>query len=163
VWTPPTPTFGGRIAAYEDFTETDLADKVGHGTHVCGIAAGPVPSTAGGAGASLVVAKVLTIEGGTSADVIAGLSWLASQKVDVINLSLGGAGDPGDALSRECEALVEDGIVVCVAAGNEGPSAESIGSPGCAPSVITVGAVDKDDRLADYSSRGPVAGSASAS
>jgi len=151
------PDFKGRIAAYEDFTDSDLSDRVGHGTHVCGIAAGGGARYRGVApDATIVVAKVLTESGGTSADVIAGLSWLATQKVDVINLSLGGEGNPGDPLSRECAALVEDGIIVCVAAGNEGPAASTIGSPGCSPAVITIGAVDKEDRLTAYSSRGPV-------
>ncbi len=149
--------FKGRLIDYDDFTDSDLSDKVGHGTHVCGIIAGAGSRYRGVAPAAcLIVAKVLTEAGGTSADVIAGLSWLSTQKVDVINLSLGGAGNPGDPLARECEALVKDGIIVCVAAGNEGPDPSTIGSPGCAPSVITVGAVDKNDRLASYSSRGPV-------
>lgn len=151
------PDFRGRIGAYQDFTDTDLVDGVGHGTHVCGIAGGAGERYRGVAPASdLFVAKVLTEEGGDTADVIAGLSWLSSQKVDVINLSLGGGGTPDDPLSRECEALTRDGITICAAAGNEGPDASTISSPGCAPSVITVGAVDKTDSLSSYSSRGPV-------
>ncbi|MBI2838047.1 MAG: S8 family serine peptidase [Acidobacteria bacterium] len=151
------PDLRGRIAAYQDFTDTGLVDGVGHGTHVCGIAGGAGVRYRGVApAASLVIAKVLTEEGGDTADVIAGLSWLSSQKVDVINISLGGGGTPDDPLSRECEALTRDGITVCVAAGNEGPDPSTISSPGCAPSVITVGAVDKTDRLSAYSSRGPV-------
>src|SRR3989337_4503705 len=46
-------------------------------------------------------------------------------------------------------------IVVCVAAGNEGPRKGTIGSPGMAREVITVGAVDKTKALTFYSSRGP--------
>jgi subtilisin family serine protease len=45
-----------------------------------------------------------------------------------------------------------------VAAGNSGPAAGTVGSPGCAAGAITVGATDKTKRIADYSSRGPVAG-----
>lgn len=151
------PDFRGRVAAYEDFTGTGTSDGVGHGTHVCGIAAGAGKIYRGVAPAAMLyVAKVLSEDGGDSADVVAGLSWLSTQKVDVINISLGGKGDPGDPLSRECEELTVDGIVLCVAAGNEGPGASTISSPGCAPSVITVGAVDKSDRLSAYSSRGPV-------
>src|SRR5438128_231691 len=50
------------------------------------------------------------------------------------------------------------GILVCVAAGNSGPAAGTIGSPGCAAGAITVGAIDKRRRVTDYSSRGPVSG-----
>lgn len=151
------PDFRTRIVAYEDFTGTGMLDKVGHGTHVAGIAAGGGTLYRGAApDASLVIAKVLTETGGDSADVIAGLSWLSTQGVRVINVSLGGRGNPSDALSRECSALSRDGIAVCVAAGNEGPRAFTISSPGCSASVITVGAVDKRDVLMSYSSRGPV-------
>src|SRR5205807_989876 len=73
-------------------------------------------------------------------------------------LSLGGPGDPHDPLSREVDALTAEGILVCVAAGNSGPGPSTIGSPGCAAGAITVGAIDKDRRITDYSSRGPVAG-----
>ncbi|TMC76188.1 MAG: hypothetical protein E6J09_10465 [Chloroflexi bacterium] len=106
--------------------------------------------------ATLVVAKALSIGGGTEDTVLAALSWASRQRVDVINLSLGGSGDPTDPLSREVDALSAEGILVCVAAGNSGPSAGTIGSPGCAAGAITVGATDKMRRIAEYSSRGPV-------
>jgi serine protease AprX len=50
---------------------------------------------------------------------------------------------------------VERGIMVCVAAGNSGPRASSIGPPGCARQVITVGASTDDDAVLEASSRGP--------
>src|SRR5947209_4128445 len=55
-------------------------------------------------------------------------------------------------------ALWADGILVCVAAGNSGPEAKTIGSPGTAAGAITVGATDKRRVLTSYSSRGPVPG-----
>src|SRR5439155_767605 len=66
--------------------------------------------------------------------------------------------DPTDPLSREVDALSAEGILVCVAAGNSGPGAGTIGSPGCAAGAITVGAIDKMRHIAEYSSRGPVPG-----
>jgi len=63
---------------------------------------------------------------------------------------------PGDA--REVDALAATGIIVCVAAGNSGPAAGTIGSPGDARGALTVGAADKTGALAFYSSRGPVPG-----
>jgi serine protease AprX len=45
--------------------------------------------------------------------------------------------------------------VVCVAAGNAGPAPRTVGSPGCANKVISVGASDQNDQVAGFSSRGP--------
>jgi serine protease AprX len=75
----------------------------------------------------------------------------------VINLSLSGPapGDGTDALSEMCDLVVERGFVICAAAGNSGPVSSSIGPPGCARQVITVGASTDDDLLLDASSRGP--------
>jgi len=50
--------------------------------------------------------------------------------------------------------LSDEGILVVVAAGNSGPDEDTIGCPGCAPEAITVGAVDRDGQVADFSSRG---------
>jgi subtilisin family serine protease len=153
------PDFGDRILAYRDFTESGPSDEVGHGTHVAGIVAGAGALYRGVAPkASLVIAKALSLNGGTEDTVLAALSWLSRMKVDVVNLSLGGPGDPRDPLSREVDALSAEGILVCVAAGNSGPTPSTIGSPGCAAGAITVGAIDKQRRITDYSSRGPVAG-----
>ena len=153
------PDFGDRIAVARDFTGQRGVDDVGHGTHVAGIAAGAGTVYRGVApAATLVIAKALSTNGGTEDTVLAALSWASRQRIDVVNLSLGGPGDPKDALSREVDALDADGIVVCVAAGNSGPAAGTIGSPGCAAGALTVGATDKSKRIAEYSSRGPVAG-----
>ena len=153
------PDFGDRILAYRDFTESGPSDEVGHRTHVAGIVAGAGALYRGVAPkASLVIAKALSLNGGTEDTVLAALSWLSRMKVDVVNLSLGGPGDPRDPLSREVDALSAEGILVCVAAGNSGPTPGTIGSPGCAAGAITVGAIDKHRRITDYSSRGPVVG-----
>jgi serine protease AprX len=89
--------------------------------------------------------------------VMAGVEWAVDRGVQVINLSLGGSGssDGTDALSQTCNAAVSLGIVVCVAAGNEGPTARTVGSPGAAADVITIGATDRRDNVASFSSRGP--------
>lgn len=151
------PDLRGKVKAAKNFTEESPADTVGHGTHVAGIIAGRGKVYRGVApGATLLAAKVLGEAGGTDTDVVAGLSWAAGQGAQVINLSLGGPGTPEDLLSRECNALMREGILVCVAAGNEGPAKGTVGSPGMAREVVTVGAVDKRKALAFYSSRGPV-------
>jgi serine protease AprX len=153
------PDFADRIVEVRDFTDTGSGDDVGHGTHVAGIVAGAGKTYRGVAPkVSLVIAKALSSLGGTEDTVLGALSWLSRQKVDVVNLSLGGPGDPRDALSREVDALNAEGILICVAAGNSGPAAGTIGSPGCAAGAITVGATDKRGHVTEYSSRGPVAG-----
>ncbi len=149
----------GRIAARENFGGGRDVDDVGHGTHVAGIVAGAGEVFRGVApGATLVIARALGAQGGSEDAVLAALSWASQQDVAVINCSLGGPGEPGDPLSREVDALAADGIVVCVAAGNAGPGARTISSPGTAAGALTVGAADKDGRMNDYSSRGPVPG-----
>ncbi len=146
-----------RIVAYRNFTGFHGEDDVGHGTHCAGILCGNGRKYRGiASGAELICGKVLGKQGGESDDIVAGLSWAASRGAQIISLSLGGPGNPKDLMCRECDALAEDGILVVVAAGNEGPARETICSPGCARSVVTVGAVDKEKKLAFYSSRGPV-------
>ena len=66
-------------------------------------------------------------------------------------MSLGSwAGNPDDALSTAVDRAVDAGIVVVVAAGNDGPYNETIGSPGGARKALTVGAIYKESE----SSRG---------
>ena len=153
------PDLRGRIAARRDFSGAGLLDDVGHGTHVAGIAAGAGTVYRGVApGATLVIAKALAASGGTEDAVLAAMSWASTQGVAVMNLSLGGPGTPTSPLGREVDALAAEGIIVCVAAGNSGPAAGTIGSPGDARGALTVGAADKSGTLAFYSSRGPVPG-----
>lgn len=160
------PDFESRIQASRDFTgKGSVADGHGHGTHVAGIAAG---SGAAGSGiyvgvapeALLYVAKVLSDDGGgMMSDVMAGIEWAVDEGAQVINLSLGapGPGDGDDALSVLCDAAVDEGVIICAAAGNAGPGASTVGPPGVARKVITVGASDKSDGIASFSSRGPTA------
>jgi serine protease AprX len=92
-----------------------------------------------------------------TSEVIAGLEWALEQGVQVANLSLGSsqASDGTDALSAACDEMVRRGVVVCVAAGNDGPGARTIGSPGAAREVITVGASTESGSIVSFSSRGP--------
>ncbi len=161
---PQHPDFAGRIAAMTSFVNGDGSDDNGHGTHVAGIAAGSGAASGGrfrgvAPAASLYIAKVLDANGnGMMSDVIAGIEWAVTQDVHVINLSMGSdtPGDGTDALSTLCDQVVRQlGIVICVAAGNNGPSRSTIGAPGVARWVITVGAADDMDHVAQFSSRGP--------
>ncbi len=161
---PDHPDFAGRIAAGVGLQAgKTYVDDNGHGTHVAGAAAGSGAASNGryrgvAPDAALYIAKALDSEGsGMMSDVMAGIEWAVSQRVHVIGLSLGsdGPADGTDALSEACDMAVDKGIVVCTAAGNAGPRAGSVGTPGCARRVITVGASSDDDTVADFSARGP--------
>ncbi|MBN1402407.1 MAG: S8 family peptidase [Anaerolineae bacterium] len=157
------PDFSGRIVDVTDVTGEGPEDGNGHGTHCASAAAGSGAASGGryrgvASGASIYSAKVLRSNGeGMMSDVMAGVEWAVAQGVQIVSLSLGGPGpcDGTDALSEMCDAAVEAGVVLCVAAGNDGPSAYTVGSPGCAQQVITIGASDEAGHVAGFSSRGP--------
>lgn len=157
------PDFTGRIVATQAFGSPTPHDGNGHGTHVASIIAGDGRASNGryvgvAPEASLLAAKVLRDDGsGFMSDVMAGVEWAVQRGARVINLSLGSDGscDGTDALSVTCDAAVGRGVVVCVAAGNAGPAPRTVGSPGCARNVITVGASTDNDAIASFSSRGP--------
>ncbi|XUL94290.1 S8 family peptidase [Streptomyces galilaeus] len=145
-------------------TAADADDHFGHGTHVASIAAGTGAKSGGkykgvAPGAKILNGKVLDDTGsGDDSGILAGMEWAAQQGADIVNLSLGGQDTPEiDPLEAEVNKLsTEKGILFAIAAGNEGP--QSIGSPGSADAAITVGAVDGNDKLAEFSSTGPRAG-----
>jgi len=157
------PDLRDRIVANTDFTGEGLEDLNGHGTHCASAAVGTGAASNGkyrgvAPGASLYAAKVLDAGGyGMTSDVMAGVDWAVEQGVHVISLSLGsaGPGDGTDALSEICDAAVEAGTLVLVAAGNDGPTPYTVGAPGCARLVITIGASNDQDAVASFSSRGP--------
>ncbi len=143
----------------------DPMDDFGHGTHVAGIVAGDSGATLRGVAfkARLWAIKVLDMWGtGTWSTVIAGIELALDPDHDpetptpiqVINMSLGGVGTPDDPVCQAVNNAVAGGIVCCVAAGNSGPAAETIGSPGVARRALTVGASDNADNIASFSSRG---------
>jgi hypothetical protein len=110
-------------------------------------------------GAKILSGKVLDDDGyGDDSGILAGMEWAAQQGADIVNLSLGGTDTPEtDPLEAEVDKLSEQkGILFAIAAGNDGEMGEkTIGSPGSAADALTVGAVDDNDKLASFSSRGP--------
>ncbi|WP_030509446.1 S8 family peptidase [Microbispora rosea] len=157
------PDLAGRVADKADFTVEggDAVDHFGHGTHVASTIAGTGAASHGerrgvAPDAQLIIGKVLDDSGsGFDSQIIAGMEW-ATHRADVINMSLGGSepSDGTDPLSLSVDALSkETGALFVIAAGNNGGP---ISSPGAAASALTVGAVDSDDHLADFSSRGPL-------
>jgi subtilisin family serine protease len=137
-------------------------DGHGHGTHCAGIAAGAgnyMPEIRGVApGALLLNGKVLSNMGwGYDSWIIQGIEWAVNNSADIISMSLGGLAWHGyDPLVDAVNKAFEKGVVVVVAAGNEGPGLFTVASPGVAPGALTVGAYDVDyQTIAWFSSRGP--------
>jgi len=153
----------GRILGTADFTGEGDFDGNGHGTHCATIAVGDGSRSNGkyrGAApkAKIYMAKGLDSAGQGSASSIAdGIEWLHERGVHAISLSLGGTAQPNvkDILQVTCEAAVEAGVVIFCAAGNSGPGERTIATPGVSTKVITVGASDDADKVANFSSRGP--------
>jgi subtilisin family serine protease len=157
---------GFKVIGGRDFIgrDDDPMDDNGHGTHVAGTIAASASGLIGVApDVTLIGYKVLAADGsGPTSGIIAAIERCAdpngdgdpSDHVHVANLSLGGPGDAEDAASRAVDNAVAAGVVMVVAAGNDGVTA-SIGSPGTALGALTVAAIDDDGRITDFSSRGP--------
>jgi subtilisin len=157
-----------------DFNHTDLNDNMGsssfsafggsaqdnngHGTHV----AGTIAAENNGEGvvgvapqAKIYAVKVLDASGsGSDSAVIAGLDWVAlnatlvSPQIKVVNMSLGRAGSPGadDAFHQAVKRLVLDaGVTVVVAAGNDASLQISQQVPSGYPEVIAVASTTAKD------------------
>jgi serine protease AprX len=167
-----------RVLAFKDFVNKQNStpyDDNGHGTHCAGSAAGNGYISSGkykgpAYEAEIVSLKILNKMGlGKSSTAIEALEWILAHKkkynIKIISLSLGYKATVSyreDPLCQALEKVWQEGIVVITAAGNDGPEAKTINSPGIHPDFITVGASDdhntidpSDDTVADFSSRGP--------
>lgn len=160
------PDLKDRVVAAKDFSgSSDTDDRFGHGTHVASTVVGSGAASSGkyqgvAPGARLLNGKVLDDSGyGTYSGIIDGMQWAVGQGAKVVNMSLGGADshgtDPMEAAVNELSA--SKGVLFAVSAGNSGPSDQTLGSPGSAAAALTVAAVNRQDALAPFSSRGPTA------
>jgi subtilisin family serine protease len=157
------PDLAKQVVAAESFIpDQPVQDLHGHGTHTASIVAGLGTASNGkrkgvAPGAELLVGKVLDNRGsGLDSEAIAGMEWAVQQGAKVISMSLGGwPTDGSDPMSQAVDQLSKSsGALFVIAAGNAGAE-ETVGSPGTAAEALTVGAVDRDDQLASFSSRGP--------
>lgn len=164
-----------RIIAFKDFinNKKNPYDDNGHGTHVAGIAGGNGISSNGkykgiAPQCNLIGVKVLDEEGkGNASDVLAGLQWIIDNKekynIKIANLSIGTNNtSSNDPLVKAVEKIWDSGIIVTIAAGNDGPKKSSINSPAISKKVITIGSSDDNitanvwgNRLINFSGRGP--------
>jgi subtilisin family serine protease len=174
-----------RVVVSRDFTgERRTDDPHGHGTHVASIAAGNgriarAEYIGVAPNANIINLRVLNSQGtGRVSYILGALEWVYQNRtaynIRVVNMSLGTAAVESyknDPVCKAVRKLVDAGVVVIAAAGNNGKDAAgnklygAIHSPGTEPSAITVGAANtfgtdarSDDAIASYSSRGPTRG-----
>ncbi|MAR53141.1 MAG: hypothetical protein CL426_00110 [Acidimicrobiaceae bacterium] len=157
----PGATNGTEIFPYDDN---------GHGTHCAGITAGTGAPNYQHVGvapqANLVGVKVLDGGGsGSFAAVMAGMEWTVEKRhefnIRAASMSLGAltgaiewTSSEEESVNRMANEMMRAGVTLFIAAGNSGGSA-TIGTPGSAEDVITVGSLDKNTAIAIYSSQGP--------
>jgi subtilisin family serine protease len=157
----PGATNGTEIFPYDDN---------GHGTHCAGITAGTGAPDYRHIGvaprANLVGVKVLDAGGsGSFAAVMAGMEWTVEKRhefnIRAASMSLGAltgaiewTSSEEESVNRMANEMMRAGVTLFIAAGNSGGTA-TIGTPGSAEDVITVGSLDKNTAIAVYSSQGP--------
>ena len=172
------PDLADRVVAFRDIVRGRMTpyDDNSHGTHVCGIIGGDGRASCGrfqgmAPECHLIGVKVLDKRGnGFASDVLTGLKWVRENKerygIRIVNISVGSFNrkvmSEDSALVRGVDAAWDEGLVMVIAAGNQGPKEKTITTPGISRKVITVGTSDDDqavmvmgDRMVDYSGRGP--------
>jgi subtilisin family serine protease len=156
------PDLIDSVLASRNFTVDPDADEVGHGTHVASIIAGSGAASGGqyrgvAPGALLVAAKVCEGFGCPESSIIAGMQWaVAEEGARIVNMSLGGTDTPGyDPMEEALTTLTSlYGALFVVSAGNSGEFEPTVGTPATVAAALAVGAVDRDESLAFFSSRG---------
>jgi len=144
--------FGGRAKMVKSFVN-ETTDGNGHGTHVSGTVGSKTYGVA--KKAKIFGVKVMMDDGtGQDSDIVAGIEYVAQnvrQGKTVLSMSLGGG--KTQTIDDACDAAVSSGVVIIVAAGNDGADACQ-DSPAGASSVFAVGATDNTDTMADFSNYG---------
>lgn len=147
--------------AISAFIETDAVgeivpgakphDSAQHGTHTAGTIAGrPIGTTSFGVAPGAKLASAMVIEGGNVIPrILKGLDWVVGQGVKVLSMSLGLRGFVDD-FEPIVQILRQKGILPVFAVGNEGPATSR--SPGNYVEALSVGSIDKDDSVSDFSS-----------
>jgi len=178
--------FPGKLPSINYFGGDVNRDTYGHGTHVLGTIAGvglPYPTDSSGARRKYIgVAPEAQV---FSQDIFDGFSFYrnfdvigrdAVQRGAVVNSNSWGEYLGGRYTANEVayDTMVRDAdgttpgaqpLMFCFSAGNAGPGGGTMGSPGSAKNIITVGATGNDrggsssNSMAGFSSRGPAADS----
>jgi hypothetical protein len=177
-------SFVGKIPSVSYVGSDVNQDTYGHGTHVLGTAAGTgLPYPTDSVAASRRYIGVAPEANVFSQDIFEGVGFFrnfdvigrdAAQVGAVVNSNSWGEYRGGSYTANEVayDSMTRDAIpgqagdqplVFCFSAGNGGPGARTLGSPGAAKNIITVGATGNDRNGASagtvvgFSSRGPAA------
>ncbi|MFI2410023.1 S8 family serine peptidase [Streptomyces sp. NPDC018947] len=148
--------------AKADFVNIGVIESE-HGTHVAGLTAanGLFGGRMNGAapGAKIVSSRACTWSGGcTNVALTEGMiDLVVNRGVDIVNMSIGGLpalNDGNNARALLYTRLIDTyGVQLVISAGNSGPGANTIGDPGLADKVISVGAsISKETWAANYGS-----------
>ncbi|MEZ4871555.1 MAG: S8 family peptidase [Bdellovibrionales bacterium] len=148
-----------------DFNNSDAFpfDDAGHGTHVAGLAASPVLGIA--PKAKILPIKALSALGGDQASVAGAIYYAVDRGAQVINLSLGGYGEPHPFVMKAIRNAQAKGVTIVAAAGNGHPyTGESIDTdvipnyPSALPyeNIIAVAASSKSKYITSYSNYGKI-------
>ncbi|MEO3977831.1 S8 family serine peptidase [Streptomyces sp. CAU 1734] len=158
------PDLAAQVVGAANFSSSpDTRDRHGHGTHIASIAAGTGAKSGGkykgvAPGAKILNGKVMNDFGTLESGAIAAVDWAVGRGADIVSMSFG-TGDTPEINPLEAHinrVTKEKGVLFTVSASNEGPAPGTVGSPGSAAAALTVGAVDDADRLAPFSSVGPL-------
>lgn len=115
-------------------------DTISHGSHCAGVIAGA--DTQGGIRGFAPEAEIHACKlfpGGQISQLIEALEYCIEKKIDVVNLSLGGA-EPSEALEQQIQRARQAGIACIVAAGNSGGTVQY---PASSPNVLAVAAIGR--------------------
>ena len=157
------PDMKGKVVEWKDLVSNNTTpyDDFGHGSHCAGIIAGTGAASKGkyrgiAPDAQLIGVKVLGKDGsGSESTILAGIEYAMNTNASVISMSLG-SDQHSEAIHAAVEKAIQKGKIVVCAAGNSGPDESTIGCPSDVKDAITVGATDKNDVIASFSSRGPL-------
>jgi subtilisin family serine protease len=160
------PDLVDKIVVSRNFIAGPEGDQDGHGTHVASVIAGSGAASGGlyrgiAPGAQLLSAKVCERTGCPESSIIAGMQWaVAEEGAQVVNMSLGDTDLPGfDPVEEAVSSLAAQyAVLFVIGAGNAGPDRGTIARPGNLAAALTVGAVDREGRVATFSSRGMTVG-----
>ena len=175
----PATGSSSHTANWYDATEEaspEPVDKGEHGTHVMGTIGGKFNGDQTGVapGVQFIAARGLGEQGGSDGMLLKSFQAMVAPRVptpgvspgsrrelglgaDVINNSWGSVDGLSMSYANALRNMDAMGVINVFAAGNDGQGgkAGSVGSPGSSPHIVTVGAIDKSDKVAEFSSRGP--------
>ena len=141
-------------------------DNHGHGSHTASTVAGnklsnaamdmpgfryEAPISGVAPHANIIAYDVCLLEGCPLSSIEAGIEQATADQVDVINFSIGGYPESPwiDSVAMAFLAASEAGVTVVTAAGNEGPTPGTVGSPANAPWLLSMGASSHNRLIAN--------------